>query len=658
MRSKKGTASARVAADETGLSDFTRRWKRTAILASAAATLVIVTALFILSRSHRVPALTERDTIVLADFNNTTGDAVFDDTLKQGLRVQLEQSPFLNIVSDENVRKQLRLMERSEDDRLTQKVALEVCERLGSKAVLFGSISSLGTHYVIGLKALNCDTGESVGNEQVEVDSREHVLKGLGKSASEIRKKLGESATTTRKYDAPLEQATTANLEALQAYRLGLATWSAKGPAASLAFFQRAVELDPKFAMAYARLAVVYGNISSELAVENMRKAYELREKVSERERLYIESHYYWGVTGEMERAEHVYELWQQTYPQDVVPYLNLGGGIYPSLGKYEKALEEARKGVRLEPNNVVAYEGVSFDYLLLNHLDEAEVSLQQAEERKLSSERLLVMRYKLAYMKGDAAETARLAALLGRDLPLQWAPWYSAAYHGRLRKARELFRRSMDSHERNDEREAAVTAQAGFGLIEAYLGDAQRARADDHAAALRWATGSRAQQWAVLSLALAGETTRAEELASEMNKKFPLDTSVQRYWLPTIRSAVALRRKDADKAIELLREMIPYELGMLTQLDPIYVRARAFLMQGKPSAAAAEFQKIIEHPGVVEYNPVGALARLGLAQAYALQGDTAKAKAAYQDFLALWKDADPDIPILKQAKVEYAKLQ
>jgi DNA-binding winged helix-turn-helix (wHTH) protein/tetratricopeptide (TPR) repeat protein len=630
--------------DRKELAITARSWKIVVPVAIVVLTAVAVAGGFIWHT--RKARLTEKDTIVLADFANTTGETVFDDTLKQGLRVQLEQSPFLNILSDQKVDEVLQLMGRPKDERLTQDVTREVCQRAGSKAFLIGTISSLGTHYVIGLKGLNCRTGDGLASEQVEADSREHVLKALSESATSMRKKLGESLATIQKYDAPVE-VTTPSLEALKAYSLGMKTWHQKGETAALPFFRRAVELDPKFAMAYARLGRVD---DPTLTAENTRKAYELRNKLSERERLYIEAHYYDSVRGDLDKAAEVYEVWQRTYPRDVEPYQNLAN-IYSEFGNFEKALEVAREALRLEADNEENYLSVGHFYICLNRLDEADAVYKQAEERQLESEPLLYQRYNLAFLKRDSGEMERLVATSagkqGADSLHSWVAW-AAAYHGRLRKARELFR---------PETEGGCQICAGLALIEAHFGETQQARADAEAALKVVNSGEDEFQWAALALALAGDVTRAEKLADELNDKFPLNTVVQRFLLPTIRATMALSRKDPGKAVELLREMSPYEFGAQC-LRPIYMRGRAYLMLHDGTAAAAEFQKVIDHPGIVEKCPVGALAHLGLARAYALEGDKAESRAAYLDFLTLWKDADPDIPILREAKSEYAKLQ
>jgi len=634
------------------------RWK---LLVSMAIVVVVAVAVIAGSiwRVRQSRRLTEKDTIVLADFANSTGDPVFDDTLKQGLRVRLEQSPFLNILSDQRASKGLRLMGRPRDERITPALAREVCQRTGSKAYLTGSISSLSTHYVVGLNALNCETGNSVGSSQVESDSKERVLKALSEAATQMREKLGESLATIQKYDAPVD-VTTPSLEALKAYSLGMKTWFAKGDAPSLPFFQRAVELDPKFAMAYARLGMVYDNLDERaLAIENTKKAYKLRDKVSEWEQLYLKAHYYDRVTGELEKAAQVYEVWKQVYPRDWAPYNNLRG-INALFGNYEKTLENARGAVLLDPDNEDNLMGLGHAYIALNRLEEAAAVFKQAEERKLEGEGLLWGRYKLAFLKDDAKEMERLLSSAASDPSsegnvLVWKGLWEGD-HGKLRAARDLWQSAAKSSERNKAMEWAGVLQAGTALLEAYLDDSQRARAHASAAA-RLAVNRDTEITAARALALAGDVKGAEKLATDLNQRFPLDTEVQRYWLPTIRAAVALDRKNAKEAVEVLAIVSPYELGAIGWMEPVYMRGQAYLMLHAGGAAAAEFNKILECRRIVELNPVGVLAHLGLGRAYAMEGDTAKARAAYQDFLTLWRDADPDIPILQQAKAEYTSL-
>ncbi len=635
------------------------RTRKIVAVAVVVATAAVIAGGFVW-RSRHARRLTEMDTLVLADFANTTGETIFDDTLKQGLRVQLEQSPFLNILSDQKVNEVLQRMGRPKDERLTQDVTREVCQRTGSKAFLTGSISSLGTHYVVGLNALNCETGSTLGSSQVESDSKEGVLKALSEAATKMRERLGESLATIQKYDAPVD-VTTPSLEALKAYSLGMKTWFAKGDAPSLPFFQRAVELDPKFAMAYARLGMVYHNLEERaLAIENTKKAYELREKVSQWEQLYLKAHYYDRVTGELEKAAQVYEVWKQVYPRDWAPYNNLRG-INALLGNYEKTLENARGAVLLDPDNEDNLMGLGHAYIALNRLEEAAAVFKQAEERKLEGEGLLWGRYKLAFLKDDAKEMERLLSSAASDPSsegnvLVWKGLWEGD-HGKLRAARDLWQSAAKSAQRNKAMEWAGVLQAGTALLEAYLGDSQRARAHAGAAA-RLAVNRDTEITAARALALAGDVEGAEKLATDLNQRFPLDTEVQRYWLPTIRAAVALDRKNAKEAVEVLGIVSPYELGAIGWMEPVYMRGQAYLMLHAGGAAAAEFNKILDCRRIVELNPVGELALLGLGRAYAMEGDVAKARGAYQDFLTLWKDADPDIPILKQARAEYAKLQ
>ncbi|HXP61474.1 MAG TPA: tetratricopeptide repeat protein, partial [Dongiaceae bacterium] len=634
------------------------------VLVAAAVLVLAVGSVFRWQRVHANP-LTDKDVLVLADFTNTTGDSVFDDTLKQGLSVQLEQSPFLNLVSERKVNETLKLMGRPAGDRLTPEVTREVCQRTSSKAMLAGSIAELGSQYVIGLKAVNCDTGDMLAEAQEQAAGKEEVLKALDAAAVRLRSKLGESLSSVEKYATPVEEATTPSLEALKAYSLGVKTLFAKGETAALPLFQRALDLDPNFAMAYARMVAVYvGRGETGLGAENARKAYELREKVSEWERFFIEGLYYGCVTGELEKAAQTVDLWQQTYPRDYFTYL-ARGATYAALGNYEKALEDHREALRLDPNNASNYLALGNDYMALNRLDEAEAVYKQAEERKLEGGFLLGNRYWLAFLKGDAAQMAQLVSgAMGKPgvednllaLQADTEGWY-----GKLKNARELTGRAMDSARRNDAIEAAAAYQAAAALREVESGNRERARAEAHAA-LKLAPNREVRAMAALALARAGDTAGAEKLAAELDKSFPLDTLVQKYWLPTIRAAVVLERKDPNRAIDLLKVASTIELSpptsIISYLCPVYVRGEAWLMLRDGNRAAAEFQKFIDHRGMVVNFPWGALARLGLARAYALQGDTPKARAAYQDFLTLWKDADPDVPILKEAKAEYAKLK
>jgi tetratricopeptide (TPR) repeat protein len=650
--------SAAAAGKDAGRGAAAKRWKWIVSAGAVVAMLAIAGFWYFIPRA---PALTDKDTIVLSDFDNKTGDSVFDDTLRQGLSVQLEQSPFLALLSEQRVNETLKLMGRPAGDRLTPEVTREVCQRTGSTAMLTGSIAALGSQYVIGLKAVNCNTGDELAREQEQAAGKEAVLKALDAAALKVRRKLGESLNSVQKYATPVEEATTPSLEALKAYSLGVKTARAKGETASLPFFKRAVELDPSFAMAYNWMSSSYIDLNElRRAAENARKAYALQEKVSERERFRIESGYYQIATGDLEKAARTYELWQQAYPRDGMPYRVLGY-ISTFLGNWEKALEEFREALRLEPNNSGNYVNLGLDYTALDRLDEAEAVFKQAEERKLESESLLANRYGLAFLKGDAAQMAQLvSAAMGKpgyeDLLLATQA-DTEGWHGKLKNAHELTGRAMDSAQHNDAQESAAAYQAAAALREVEAGKREQARAEANAA-LKLAPNRNVRAMAALALARAGDTAGAERLAVELDKAFPLDTLVQRYRLPTIRAGVALERKDPNRAIELLKLTSAIELGDQGGLTPVYLRGEAYLMLRDGSEAKAEFQKFIDHRGVVVNFPWGALARLGLARAYAMQGDTAKARAAYQDFLTLWKDADPDIPILIAAKSEYSKLR
>jgi len=621
-------------------------------------------------RPHPSKPLTDKDSIVLADFVNTTGDSVFDDTLKQGLSVQLEQSPFLDLVSERRVNEILKMMGRSTGDRLTPEVTREICQRTGSRAMLSGSIAALGSQYVVGLKALDCSTGDVLAEAQEQAASKEAVLKALDRAAVSLRGKLGESLSSVQKYATPVEEATTPSLQALQAYSLGSKTRAAKGDAAALPFYKQAVELDQNFAIAYRGLSVVYGNLG-ELgrAGENSRKAYELRAKVSERERFSIEAVYYTYTTGELEKAIEIYRLWQQAYPRDYLPCTNLGD-IYGSLGSWEKALQEALDALRLEPNDENNYLNLGSDYASLNRLNDAETVYRQAAERKLESEYLIANRYQLAFLKDDKAEMAQLAAAAidkpgAEDLVLAYQA-DTAGWYGKMKNARALSQRAMEVAQHKDAKEQAALYQAAAALREVEAGDREQAHSDA-VAAVKLAPNRDVQAIAALALARAGDEAGADKLAAELDKTFPLDTLIQRYWLPTIRAANALQHKDPNRAIETLQVSVAVDLGEVAQvtvfLCPVYVRGEAYLMLHDGKAAATEFRKFIDHRGLVVNFPWGSLARLGLARAYALDAvkDPAardQARTAYRDFLALWKDADPGIPLLKQAQSEYAKLQ
>ena len=634
---------------------WAKKWPFASVILLLAA--VGVAAYFL--AGHRRGVLTEKDTVVLADFDNSTGDPVFDGTLRQGMAVQLEQSPFLSLVSDVRIQQVLKLMGQPADVRLTHAVAREICERNGSTAVLDGSIARLGSEYVLGLRATDCHSGKVLAEEQIQAARKEEVLGALSQIASRFRTRVGESLATVEKYDTPLAEATTPSLEALKGYSLGTRKISEGQMSAALPFFKRAVELDPKFAAAYHMMSVVYdGHHEPERATENIRRAYELREKVSDLERLSIESNYYWKGTGELDKVVAVLELWQQTYPRDVGPFIGLDT-LYRRTGNLEKALEEGREALRLAPDAALLYPSLSADYVNLNRLDEAEAMYKEAERRKLAAEGWAKSRYLLAFLKGDEAQMAQLASSVtgkrGDEDVMLAAQADTEAWYGRLKNSRELTRRAMDSAERNDARETAAGYQVAIALFEVDSGNREQGLADVRAA-MKLAPNREVQEIAAVALARAGDTVAAEKLADELDESFPVDTIVQRYWLPVIRASVAMQRKDPNRAIEFLQ--VVGDLELTNCLLPAYSRGEAYLMLHDGNRAAAEFQKFVDHRGLVRNKPWGALARLGLARAYSIQGDTTKARAAYHDFLTIWKDADPDPPIQIQAKAEYATLQ
>jgi serine/threonine protein kinase len=631
--------------------------------AAAGATIVVVALavggwLFFTRKAH---ALTAKDTIVLADFANTTGDQVFDGTLRQGLSVQLEQSPFLSIISDQQVQQTLQMMDQKPDAKLTPEIARELCQRTGSAAVLNGSIAQIGTEYLLTVKAVNCASGESLASTEAEASDKNRVLDALGKTASEIRNKLGESLSTVQKFDTPLEQATTPSLEALQAYSLGRKASAGADWVGAVPFFQRAIRLDPNFAMAYARLGTVYANLGEyTLGAENTRKGYELRRRVSEPEKFYIESHYYQNATGDLEKARQIYQLWAETYPRDWQPWPPLFV-IYGALGQYEKSLGAAREAFGLNSGSAMNSANVVASYLNLNRLDEARATAEAAQAKKLDSPGRHHHLYDLAFLRMDEAgmaqEVAWAAGKPGVENGFLAEEASTFAYSGQIAKAREFTRQAVVSAERAGEKEVAASYEADAALREALFGNAAEAR-QRSAAALGVSNGLSVQVEAALALALAGEAAWTQTLADDLDKRFPEDTIVQFNYLPMIHAQLALSRNDSSAAVNALQAAAPYELGSAGGLYPVYVHGEAYLAAHQASEASAEFQKILDHRGIVLNEPIDALAHLQIGRAYTMQGDSARAKVAYQDFLTLWKDADPDIPILVAAKSEYAKLK
>jgi serine/threonine protein kinase/Tfp pilus assembly protein PilF len=619
-------------------------------------------------RSRRALKLTAKDTLVLADFENKTGDPIFDGTLREGLAVQLQQSPFLSLLPGPEVRRTLQMMGQPADSRITPEMGREICEREGLKAYISGKIAPMGSHYVLTLVAADGHSGEMLAHEQEEAASKEVVLKALSQATTRLRQKLGESLSSIGKYDTSVEQATTRSLGALQAYSLGLKMMTVRGDyTAALQQLQQATTLDPNFAMAHALMGTAYHNLGEKkLAAESTKKSFELREHVSDREKYYIESHYYHYVTGNLEDVRKVYELWAQTYPRDLVPHANLGV-IYQGLGQYEKGLEEFHNALRIAPEDALTYSNLVISYICLNQLQEAETTAKEAQAKKLDSTDLHQYQYELGFLNHDTLEQAQQIEWAtdkpGPESLFLYFEANSAAYSGQLNKSLEIFHRSEASAERAGEKDRAADAEASAALYEALFG--KEAEARKHAgAANAQSIGKDGEFVAALALASAGDSSGAQGIVEDLAKRFSEDTIVKFNYLPTIRAQLALKRNDGAKAVEILEAAAPYELGLAggtsfsANLYPVYVRGEAYLATKKGNQAATEFQKILDHPGVVLNEPIGALAHLGLARAYVLQGDTAKARTAYQDFLTLWKDADPDIPILIAAKSESSRLQ
>jgi serine/threonine protein kinase len=637
-------------------------WK---IVAPAAVLLLAAVAAVLYWKMRPVVKLTDRDTIVLTDFTNSTDDTVFDDTLKQALAIQLEQSPFLNVLSDQKVNQTLKLMNRPPSERITRETGREICQRSNSKALLAGSIVSVGSHYLIGLKAVDCHSGDTLSSSQAEAENRDRVLKALGDAGNELREKLGESLASVAKFNKPLDQATTSSLEALKAFTEGRRTSREKGEPAALPYYKRALELDQNFARAYASLGSAYYNLSQvSLSVASYKRAYELRDRVSERERYYIETLYFTIVTGEIEKADRSYSQWILDYPGDYAAHGNLSRN-YIELGQYEKAIEEARASIRITPSSAAGYTLLIGSLLPLNRVEDVKTALEQVQERKLEGPTLRLARYDLAFLQNDPASMQeQLNWAVGKpgaeDMMLSMQA-DTEAYFGRLAKAREFSQRAVDVATKADARETAAMWRANEALREAEFGNTAQAR-KVAGQALALTAGRDVELLAALSYARAGDAAGAQKLADKLDRESPLDTMIQGYWLPTIRAAIELDHGNGQKAIELLQPAGNYELGQPSQFQcgtmyPVYVRGLAYLSKGRGQEAAVEFQKFLEHRGLLLNFPLGALAHLQLARAWATVGDEGAARKAYDDFFAVWKGADADIPILKDAKAASAKL-
>ncbi|MBI3475367.1 MAG: protein kinase [Acidobacteria bacterium] len=630
-------------------------------------------------RSHRqTRTLTEKDTIVLADFANSTGDAVFDDTLKTALNVSLRQSPFLNVLPDSSIKTTLQQMTRSPDTKLTPDVARELCLRVGSKAYLAGSVKALGSTYVLELKAINCQNGDILAQEQTTASSKEKVLDALGQAASRLRGQLGESLATVQKFDVPLEEATTASLEALKAFSLGEKASNEKGAAAGLTYHQRAIELDPNFALCYRILGGEY-NALGQLgrAIQYYTRAFELRDHASEREKLSIDAAYYRNVTGELDKAAQTYQRQMDSYPRSSTAYNNLGL-VTAQMGNYDKAAEITRHAIDLDPDVATYYSNLTIYTLALQRFDETRQIIRQAQARKIDVAELHVTIYQLAFVNGDSATMAEEQKWLAAKPDYEnWAYSLNAdteAYAGRVNRARELIQLAVASAVRADDKESGAVDLANSALQQAAYGRAREAR---HSAeeALKLAPGSPGVTViSALAYAYAGDNSRSESMAQNLARRYPLGTQMQSLWMRAIRAQLALQKKDPARALDILQSPSDSELGLIpftnntSCLFPVYARGQAYLAAGQGAAAAGEFRKILDHNGIVATCWTGALAHLGLARANTLQARTTqgadadaarvRALSTYKEFFTLWKDADPDVPILKQARAEFAKLQ
>jgi eukaryotic-like serine/threonine-protein kinase len=639
-----------------------RRWK---VAAAIAATAMAASAA-VYFYSHRAPRLTDRDTIVIADFINRTSDPVFDETLRQGLAVQLEQSPVLNLISEERIQQTLGLMRQPRDARLTSELAREICERTGGAAVLEGSIAPIGGRYVLGLRARNCSTGDVLDDEQVQAAERGDVLNALSQIAGKFRARVGESLAAIKKHSTPLVEATTTSLEALKVYSVARKIHSTSGAMSALPLFRRATEVDPQFAVAHAWLGRMYADLDeADLAAESTRRAWQLRDRASDPEKFLIAASYDNLVTRNLEGAKQTCEAWTQTYPRDAPPHVILSGMPNKATGQYETAIAEARKAIELDPDFAISYYNLARNNVFLDRLGEGEGILRLAAGRGLEIDEFLMLEYEIAFLRGDRAKMERVAARArGRSGGESWISneeAFALAYSGHLRQATSLSRPAVDQAEQAGQRERAGLWEAGEAVWEAFFGNSSEA-GKRAMAALDLSKNQEVLYGAAFALALSGHSSGAQTLADVLASRFPQDTSVRFSYLPALRARLALNRGDVSKAFEVLQSAVAHELGasraLFGALYPIYVRGEAHLAAQQGAEAAADFQKILEHRGIVVSDPVGAMARLQLGRALVLSGDKTKAKAAYQDFLALWNDADPDIPIFKQAKAEYAKLR
>ena len=635
--------------------------------AIALAIVVMAFAAVLMARWRRSSVLGEKHSVLIADFSNTTGDPVFDDTLRQGLIVQLEQSPFLHLVPEDRVRRTLQLMAQPAEARVTPELAREVCQRISSDAVLEGSIASVGTQYVIGLRATNCQNDDLLDEEQMQAVRKEDVLGALTQIAGKFRRRVGESLGSIQQYDTPLADATTPSLEALKAYSTGWKVFLSTGDTAALPFFQRAIELDPQFAMAYASMGRAYGDLGeAALSAESTAKAFEFRSRASDAERFWITAAYQTQVTENLEQAHQTCFVWEQAYPRDRMPHAFVAGVIDPVLGRYEEAIQEAKKGIDIDPDFAIAYFLLAWRNQELGRYKEAEDALRQAAERKLEVPDFILERYRLAFLRGDTKEMAQAFDSAEQNPANEWLANDAStvlAYSGGLQQSIQAARHASSLAQQAGHREAAALYLAAAALAAGFVHDKHYAiqLAED---ALKLSNDRGVEYGAALALALAEDSSRPQTLAQDLAERFPEDVSVQFSYLPALQAQIAINREQPAEAIELLEKAAPYEFGEprtalhanFGAMYPVYVRGEAYLAEHRTAEAAREFQKVLDHQGVIVSDPIGALAVLQLGRAYALSGDRARAKPYYEKFFKLWRNADPVLPILKQAKTEYAK--
>jgi serine/threonine protein kinase/tetratricopeptide (TPR) repeat protein len=668
QRLKRDTESGRLpaAASAGATNHLGMRWKVIIPVALAVVALAVRGYFYL----HSAPTLTDKDMIVLADFDNKTGDPVFDDTLRQGLAVQLKQSPFLSLISDQKIRQTLQLMGKPPDQKLTAELTREVCERTGSAAMLTGSIASLGTSYVLGLRAVSCSTGDTLDEQQVQSEKKEGVLNAVSDMAGKFRLRAGESRAAIQQNNVPLREATTSSLEALKAYTNALKGMGSGYEIRTLPLLKRATEIDPEFALAWADLALSYSDLGEqELARESTANAYKWREHTSGPEKFHIAYVYDRNVTGNLEKAWQTVSLWRQTYPRDAEAFVLSAGYAAQGTGRYQEAIKFAEMARALDPGMPMAIICIVGGNFYLDRFDEASKAIPRHAIPDSNPALMLIFRYYLAFLQGDQAEMDRVASESKQRIEVEeWLDHSQAlvaAQAGRLKDADRLSRRAMDLAQGAGAKERAATWIASQAIWNAFYGNAAETRQRAEMA-LRMATGRDLKYAAAFAFALADEFSRSQALAGELDKAYPEDTQVQNGYLPALRGLAAIGGKDPQRAIDLLLANSAYEFAVppldfntyFGGLYPVYVRGLAYLAMNQGAKAAAEFQKILDHKGLTVGDPVSAMARLQLGRSYVRVGDTAKAKLAYRDFLTLWKDADPDIPILKQAKAEYAKLQ